>query len=65
MDFYYPNLQNDMWRIIGFVFYGDKDYFLTDTKKAIDKILVLINFAARHLIGAFIERLYLLFLSRC
>lgn len=28
MDFYYPNLQNDMWRIFGMVFFGDKDYFL-------------------------------------
>ncbi len=28
MEFYYPNLQNDMWRIFGVVFFGDKDYFL-------------------------------------
>ncbi|MDO5668228.1 MAG: uracil-DNA glycosylase family protein [Alcaligenaceae bacterium] len=28
MDFYYPNLQNDMWRIFGLVFFEDKDYFL-------------------------------------
>lgn len=33
MDFYYPNLQNDMWRIFGLVFKGDKDFFLTDDKK--------------------------------
>ena len=32
MDFYYPNLQNDMWRIFGLVFFGDKDHFLDDTK---------------------------------
>ncbi len=37
MDFYYPNLQNDMWRIIGLIFYGDKDYFLLETKKAFCK----------------------------
>ncbi|MDE5639122.1 MAG: uracil-DNA glycosylase family protein [Odoribacter sp.] len=37
MDFYYPNLQNDMWRIIGLIFHGDKDYFLTETKKAFCK----------------------------
>lgn len=37
MDFYYPNLQNDMWRIMGLIFYGDKDYFLTDTKKVFNK----------------------------
>ena len=32
MNFYYPNLQNDMWRIFGLVFFGDKDHFLDDTK---------------------------------
>lgn len=34
MDFYYPNLNNDMWRIVGFLFFNDKDYFLTETRKA-------------------------------
>lgn len=34
MDFYYPNFQNDMWRIFGVVFFGEKDYFLTDNKKS-------------------------------
>jgi G:T/U-mismatch repair DNA glycosylase len=29
MDFYYPNMQNDMWRIMGLVFFGDKDHFIT------------------------------------
>lgn len=28
MDFYYPNYNNDMWRIMGVIFYGDKDYFI-------------------------------------
>ncbi|MGN5764107.1 uracil-DNA glycosylase family protein [Acinetobacter calcoaceticus] len=28
MDFYYPNLQNDMWRIFGLVFFQDKNHFL-------------------------------------
>lgn len=28
MDFYYPNFQNDMWRIYGLCFFNDKDYFL-------------------------------------
>lgn len=31
MDFYYPNLQNDMWRIFGLVFFGNSEYFLTAT----------------------------------
>jgi G:T/U-mismatch repair DNA glycosylase len=34
MDFFYPNLNNDMWRIFGLVFFNDKNHFLTDTKKA-------------------------------
>ena len=28
MNFFYPNIQNDMWRILGLVFFGNKDYFL-------------------------------------
>uniref|UniRef100_S0DEU7 Putative mismatch-specific uracil-DNA glycosylase n=1 Tax=termite gut metagenome TaxID=433724 RepID=S0DEU7_9ZZZZ len=32
MDFYYPNFQNDMWRIFGLVFFGDKDAFLLDPR---------------------------------
>ena len=27
MEFFYPNLQNDMWRIIGQIFFGDKTFF--------------------------------------
>lgn len=37
MDFFYPNLQNDMWRIFGLLFYKDKEHFLTPEKKAFDK----------------------------
>ena len=33
MDFYYPNIQNDMWRIMGFIFYNDKDYFVEQNGK--------------------------------
>ena len=28
MDFFYPNLQNDMWRIFGLVFKQERDYFV-------------------------------------
>ena len=28
MDFYYPNLQNDMWRIFGYLYHHDRRYFL-------------------------------------
>ncbi|WP_420186703.1 uracil-DNA glycosylase family protein [Bacteroides pyogenes] len=34
MDFYYPNLNNDMWRIFGLLFFNDKEHFLNDTRKA-------------------------------
>ncbi|MCD7915878.1 MAG: uracil-DNA glycosylase family protein [Tannerellaceae bacterium] len=37
MDFYYPNIQNDMWRILGLLFYHDKEYFIIPGKKAFDK----------------------------
>ncbi len=37
MDFYYPNLQNDMWRIFGLIFFNDKDFFLVSSKQAFDK----------------------------
>lgn len=37
MDFYYPNWNNDMWRIIGLLFFNDKTYFLNEAAKAFDK----------------------------
>ena len=33
MKFYYPNFQNDMWRIVGWCFFGNKDYFVDKEKK--------------------------------
>ncbi|MDR1544082.1 MAG: uracil-DNA glycosylase family protein [Prevotellaceae bacterium] len=37
MDFFYPNLNNDMWRIFGVVFFNDKNYFLAEIEKAFCK----------------------------
>ena len=37
MDFFYPNLQNDMWRIFGLIFFDNKEHFLLPGKKAFDK----------------------------
>ena len=37
MDFFYPNLQNDMWRIVGLIFFQDKEHFLNPDKKVFDK----------------------------
>ncbi len=28
MAFYYPNIQNDMWRIVGLCFFADKQHFI-------------------------------------
>ena len=30
MEFFYPNWINDMWRIMGLVFFDDKEYFTAD-----------------------------------
>ncbi len=37
MDFYYPNFQNDMWRIFGHIFFGDRGYFISPGGKAFDR----------------------------
>ncbi len=37
MNFFYPNLQNDMWRIFGLIFFLDKEHFLLPGKKAFNK----------------------------
>lgn len=34
MPWYYPNLQNDMWRIFGLAFFGDKAHFLTEDRRS-------------------------------
>lgn len=36
MDFYYPNFINDMWRIMGIVFFGDKDRFVSKGRKGFE-----------------------------
>ena len=45
MDFYYPNLNNDMWRIVGLLFFNNKDYFLNETRKAFcrERIISFLN----------------------
>jgi G:T/U-mismatch repair DNA glycosylase len=34
MDFYYPNFQNDMWRIFGLIFFDDKHHFIDVEQKS-------------------------------
>lgn len=37
MDFYYPNFQNDMWRIAGHLFFGDRLRFVDGGSKRFDR----------------------------
>lgn len=45
MNFYYPNYQNDMWRIFGWVFFDDKNYFLDVKQQSfqLDKIIAFLT----------------------
>lgn len=37
MDWFYPNFQNDMWRIWGYIISGDKNHFVCPGEKRFDK----------------------------
>lgn len=37
MDFYYPNFNNDMWRILGKVFCGERDFFVCSAERRFDR----------------------------
>jgi len=37
MEFFYPNLQNDMWRIVGLLATGDKAHFLSADARHFDR----------------------------
>ena len=52
MDFYYPNFQNDMWRILGLLFYGDKLHFVDAPHKRFDCYRV-VRFCTEHGIAIF------------
>lgn len=45
MDFYYPNFQNDHWRIEGAVWFSDKNYFVDKERKCFikEKIVDFLN----------------------
>lgn len=45
MKFYYPNFTNDMWRIMGICFFGDKMHFVRQEEKAyeIDSIVAFLR----------------------
>ncbi|MCL6234750.1 uracil-DNA glycosylase family protein, partial [Acinetobacter sp. ANC 5579] len=40
MDFYYPNFQNDMWKIFGLCFFQDKNHFLNLEGKTFKEQLI-------------------------
>jgi G:T/U-mismatch repair DNA glycosylase len=40
MDFYYPNFQNDMWRIFGLIFFQNKNHFIDLDQKKFKETLI-------------------------
>lgn len=40
MAFHYPNFQNDMWRIMGAIFYGDSAHFQVANEKRFDPVRI-------------------------
>ena len=50
IDWFYPNFQNDMWRIWGLIAAGDKDYFVVPGQKLFDKDKI-VDFCTRQGIG--------------
>ena len=41
MDFFYPNYTNDMWRIFGLCFFGDKNHFVDEEHKTFRKDAII------------------------
>lgn len=41
MEFYYPNPQNDMWRIFGLAFFDDKNHFVNADGRTFDKARIV------------------------
>lgn len=52
MEFYYPNRINDMWRIVGLIFYGDKNHFWIEKEKRFD-LPQLKTFLTEHKIALY------------
>lgn len=40
IPFFYPNMQNDMWRIYGLIFFNDKDHFVEIKEKRFNQPLL-------------------------
>ncbi len=41
MDFFYPNYQNDMWRIMGLLFFADRNIFIDSKSKSFHKDAII------------------------
>ena len=52
MKFYYPNFINDMWRIFGIIFFGDKEHFVDAANKSF-RLDLLIPFLEEQGIALF------------
>lgn len=61
MEFYYPNKTNDFWRIMGLIFYGNKDYFRDEATGAFRRddieAFLMEKGIALHDTGSLIHRL--------
>ncbi|MGL4561781.1 MAG: uracil-DNA glycosylase family protein [Brevinema sp.] len=49
MDFYYPNLQNDMWRIFGLLFFDNKNYFFNHHNNSFDSNQIKLFLTQQHI----------------
>lgn len=49
MEWYYPNFTNDMWRIFGICFHGDKDFFVDKERKTYRLDLIKNELKMRHI----------------
>lgn len=37
MDYFYPNMQNDMWRIFGHIYFAEREYFVDKEHRRFDQ----------------------------
>lgn len=52
MEFFYPNWINDMWRIMGVIFFKDKHFFEKNNQKCFEKNKI-INFCTQNKIALY------------
>lgn len=52
IEFFYPNFQNDMWRILAAVFYEDRNRFVVSQTRSFDKCKIT-DFCLQHGIALF------------